>query len=215
MVVLGPAISLPETLIAGDPVFYLEWTLRSWAKGHRLDAFELASLGKLSRANTRSCTRARNVRRLSRRCVDRQAVRSRRQDARCEDNCTAPFHLVEIGVPSNDRCPPQPLESLDPEPLRRRSRLRALHARRESGRSFGSGSALPKRGTLILRRANKFRGLDSPKSVQATAESEVWRMMALCACKILCSAIWRSGWAGALSDKRDDSSWRRGSADDF
>jgi hypothetical protein len=28
--------------------------------------------------------------------------------------------------------------------------LRALHARRESGRSFGSGSALPKRGSLIL-----------------------------------------------------------------
>ena len=147
---LAQPFPLPETLIAGDPVFYLEWTLRSWAKGHRLDAFELASLGKLSRANTRSCTRARNVRRLSRRCVDRQAVRSRRQDARCEDNRTAPFHLVEIGVPSNDRCPPQPMESLDPEPLRRRSRLRALHARRESGRSFGSGSALPERGTLIL-----------------------------------------------------------------
>jgi hypothetical protein len=42
------------------------------------------------------------------------------------------------------------MESLDPEPLRRRSRLRALHARRESGRSFGSGSAVPVRGCLIL-----------------------------------------------------------------
>ncbi len=35
---------LPERLIAGDPVFYLEWTLRSWAMGNSLDAFDPRSL---------------------------------------------------------------------------------------------------------------------------------------------------------------------------
>ena len=41
---LAQPFPLPETLIAGDPIFYLEWTLRSWAKGHRLDAFDSRSL---------------------------------------------------------------------------------------------------------------------------------------------------------------------------
>lgn len=35
---------LPETLIAGNPVFYLEWTLRSWTKWNSLDAFNSQSL---------------------------------------------------------------------------------------------------------------------------------------------------------------------------
>ena len=35
---------LPETLIAADPVFYLEWTLRSWTKGHALEVFNPQSL---------------------------------------------------------------------------------------------------------------------------------------------------------------------------
>jgi len=35
---------LPERLIAGEPVFYLEWTLRSWAKGNCLNAFDPRSL---------------------------------------------------------------------------------------------------------------------------------------------------------------------------
>ena len=35
---------LPERLIAGDPVFYLEWTLRNWAKGNDLDVFDPRSL---------------------------------------------------------------------------------------------------------------------------------------------------------------------------
>ena len=41
---LAQPFPLPETLIACDPVFYLEWTLRSWAKGHRLDAFDSRAL---------------------------------------------------------------------------------------------------------------------------------------------------------------------------
>ena len=98
---LAQPFPLPETLIAGDPIFYLEWTLRSCTKGHHLDAFDSRILGKLSRANTRPCTRARNVRRLPRRRYHRQAARSLRQNARCEDNRAAPFRLVEIGIPSN------------------------------------------------------------------------------------------------------------------
>ena len=41
---LAQPSQLPERLIAGDPVFYLEWTLRSWAKGNSLDAFDSRSL---------------------------------------------------------------------------------------------------------------------------------------------------------------------------
>jgi haloacetate dehalogenase len=41
---LAQPFPLPETLIAGDPVFYLEWTLRSWAKDHRIDVFDSRSL---------------------------------------------------------------------------------------------------------------------------------------------------------------------------
>ena len=41
---LAQPFPLPETLIAANPIFYLEWTLRSWAKGHRLDAFDSRSL---------------------------------------------------------------------------------------------------------------------------------------------------------------------------
>lgn len=41
---LAQPFPLPETLIAGDPIYYLEWTLRSWAKGHSLDAFDSRSL---------------------------------------------------------------------------------------------------------------------------------------------------------------------------
>jgi haloacetate dehalogenase len=35
---------LPETLISCDPVFYLEWTLRSWSKAHTLGTFDSVSL---------------------------------------------------------------------------------------------------------------------------------------------------------------------------
>jgi haloacetate dehalogenase len=35
---------LPEALIAADPMFYLEWTLRSWTRDHTLDAFDPRSL---------------------------------------------------------------------------------------------------------------------------------------------------------------------------
>jgi haloacetate dehalogenase len=41
---LAQPFPLPETLIAGDPVFYLEWTLRSWARGNCLDTFDPRSL---------------------------------------------------------------------------------------------------------------------------------------------------------------------------
>jgi haloacetate dehalogenase len=41
---LAQPFPMPETLIAGDPVFYLEWTLRSWAKDHCLDLFDSRSL---------------------------------------------------------------------------------------------------------------------------------------------------------------------------
>ena len=39
----------------------------------------------------------------------------------------------------------------------------------------------------------RFRGLGWRKSVHKTAESEVWRTLAPCECRILCSAIRRSG----------------------
>jgi haloacetate dehalogenase len=41
---LAQPFPLPETLIAGNPLFYLEWTLRSWAKDHCLDLFDSRSL---------------------------------------------------------------------------------------------------------------------------------------------------------------------------
>jgi haloacetate dehalogenase len=41
---LAQPFPLPEKLIAADPTFYLEWTLRSWVKGHHLDAFDSRSL---------------------------------------------------------------------------------------------------------------------------------------------------------------------------
>jgi haloacetate dehalogenase len=41
---LAQPFPLPETLISGDPIFYLEWTLRSWVKGHTLDVFDPRSL---------------------------------------------------------------------------------------------------------------------------------------------------------------------------
>lgn len=41
---LAQPFPLPEALIASDPVFYLEWTLRSWVKSHTLDAFDPRSL---------------------------------------------------------------------------------------------------------------------------------------------------------------------------
>jgi haloacetate dehalogenase len=41
---LAQPFPLPETLIAADPIFYLEWTLRSWAKGNCLDIFDSQSL---------------------------------------------------------------------------------------------------------------------------------------------------------------------------
>ena len=41
---LSQPFPLPERLIAGDPVFYLEWTLQSWAKGNCLDSFDPRSL---------------------------------------------------------------------------------------------------------------------------------------------------------------------------
>jgi haloacetate dehalogenase len=41
---LAQPFPLPETLIAGDPVFYLECTLRRWTKCDCLDAFDLRSL---------------------------------------------------------------------------------------------------------------------------------------------------------------------------
>lgn len=41
---LAQPFLLPETLIAGNLVFYLEWTLRSWAKGQSLDVFDARSL---------------------------------------------------------------------------------------------------------------------------------------------------------------------------
>lgn len=41
---LAQSAPLPETLIAGDPDFFLEWTLRSWTKDHTLDAFDARAL---------------------------------------------------------------------------------------------------------------------------------------------------------------------------
>jgi len=41
---LAQPFPLPENLISGDPVFYLEWTLRSWVKGRTLDVFDPQSL---------------------------------------------------------------------------------------------------------------------------------------------------------------------------
>jgi haloacetate dehalogenase len=41
---LAQPCPLPETLISGDPVFYLDWTLRSWSKARSLDAFDPRSL---------------------------------------------------------------------------------------------------------------------------------------------------------------------------
>jgi haloacetate dehalogenase len=41
---LAQPLPLPETLIAADPIFYLEWTPQSWAKSQRLDAFDSRSL---------------------------------------------------------------------------------------------------------------------------------------------------------------------------
>jgi haloacetate dehalogenase len=41
---LAQPCPLPETLINGDPVFYLDWTLRSWSKARSLDAFDPRSL---------------------------------------------------------------------------------------------------------------------------------------------------------------------------
>lgn len=41
---LAQPFPLPETLIAADPDFYLEWTLRSWSKGRSLEAFDPRSL---------------------------------------------------------------------------------------------------------------------------------------------------------------------------
>ena len=41
---LAQPFPVPERLIAGDPVFYLDWTLRSWAKGNSLELFDLRAL---------------------------------------------------------------------------------------------------------------------------------------------------------------------------
>ena len=41
---LAQPFPLPEKLIGGDPLFYLEWTLRSWTKNDCLDAFDSRSL---------------------------------------------------------------------------------------------------------------------------------------------------------------------------
>ena len=41
---LAQPFPMPETLIARDPLFYLEWTLRSWAKDRCLDLFDSRSL---------------------------------------------------------------------------------------------------------------------------------------------------------------------------
>ena len=41
---LAQPFPLPEMLISADPTFYLEWTLRSWVKGHCLDVFDSRSL---------------------------------------------------------------------------------------------------------------------------------------------------------------------------
>jgi haloacetate dehalogenase len=41
---LAQPYPLPETLIASDPVFYLDWTLRSWTKAKSLDAFDPRAL---------------------------------------------------------------------------------------------------------------------------------------------------------------------------
>lgn len=41
---LAQPYPLPETLIASDPVFYLDWTLQSWTKAKSLDAFDVRAL---------------------------------------------------------------------------------------------------------------------------------------------------------------------------
>lgn len=41
---LAQPFPLPEMLIAAEPTFYLDWTLRSWSNGRRLDTFDPRSL---------------------------------------------------------------------------------------------------------------------------------------------------------------------------
>jgi len=43
---LAQASPLPETLIGGDPVFYLDWTLASWTAGRDLTAFDERALAQ-------------------------------------------------------------------------------------------------------------------------------------------------------------------------
>ena len=41
---LAQPFPVPERLIGSDPVFYLDWTLRSWTKGNSLESFDLRAL---------------------------------------------------------------------------------------------------------------------------------------------------------------------------
>ena len=76
---------MPETLIAKDPVFYLEYTLKSWAKPRDLSPFAPEALAHYRALAERACTHSRRLRRLSRRRHDRSAARRRRSCRRPQD----------------------------------------------------------------------------------------------------------------------------------
>ena len=83
---------MPETLIAKDPVFYLEHTLKSWAKPRDLSPFAPASAGTLSGAADRPCPHSCGLRGLSRRRHHRPAAR-RSRPCRRPPNCVSDFVL--------------------------------------------------------------------------------------------------------------------------
>ena len=131
---------MPETLIAKDPVFYLEHTLKSWAKPRDLSPFCAGSAGTLSGAVDRPCPRPRRLRGLSRRCHHRPAARRGRPCRRPQDRLS---DVRPLGPKLSSRRPARRLEHLVHKRDGRLDRLGPLPRRGKPAGHAGRACSVP------------------------------------------------------------------------
>ena len=136
---LAQPFPLPETLIDCDPVFYLDWTLRSWTKCHSLDVFDSRSLESYRK-------QMRDPARVHAMCEDYRAGASTDRSLDLADKArgakiTPPLLFIwsKLGFPAATGDPLSLWRAWTHKLSRRRSRLRTLHAGREPGWSLGGG----------------------------------------------------------------------------
>lgn len=102
---LAQPAPLPEKMIGADPVFYIDWTLRSWTKEKTLHVFPEASLATYH-------AQAREPERIAAMCADYRAGATidralDEADRAAGNKITAPLHFLwaETGFPSRSGRP--------------------------------------------------------------------------------------------------------------